>query len=80
MKKNLGIADRIIRIIIAVVFAVLIFSGTVSGLLSLLLGIVGGIFLLTGVSNFCPLYFLLGIKTCQPEHHHPVHRVMTAKN
>jgi hypothetical protein len=73
MKKNIGIADRLIRVIVALVFAVLIFSGTVTGVLSLVIGIVGGIFLLTAASAWSPLYLLFEIKTCQPEHHHPVY-------
>jgi len=72
MKKNLGTFDRVMRVIIAIVFAVLILSGTVSGALSLVLGIAGGIFLLTAASGFCPLYTSLGIHTNSP-HHHSVH-------
>jgi hypothetical protein len=33
MKKNLGSADKIVRLLLAVVFAVLYFTGTVTGTL-----------------------------------------------
>lgn len=63
MKKNMGSADRIIRIIIAAVFAVLYFTGTVSGTVGLVLLILGIVFLLTSMISFCPLYFPFGIST-----------------
>lgn len=64
MKKNVGSIDRIIRIILAAVFAVLYFTNTVSGTLGLVLLILGGVFLFTSVISFCPLYALVGLNTC----------------
>ncbi len=63
MKKNMGSADKIVRLILAVVFAVLYFTGTVSGTLGIVLLVVGAIFLITPLINFCPLYRVLGIST-----------------
>lgn len=67
MKKNMGMADRVIRVIIAAVFAILYFTGTVTGTLGLVLLILGGVFLLTSILGFCPLYLPFGIKTCKSE-------------
>ncbi|MBK7443160.1 MAG: DUF2892 domain-containing protein [Bacteroidetes bacterium] len=64
MKKNMGSADRIIRILIAAVFAVLYFTGTVSGTLGLVLLILGAVFVLTSLVSFCPLYTIFGMNTC----------------
>ncbi len=64
MKPNMGGADRIIRILIAAVLAYLYFSGTVAGTLGLVLVVVGGVFVLTSLVGFCPLYTLAGINTC----------------
>ena len=64
MKKNMGNADRIIRILIAAVFAYLYFSGTVTGTLGLVLVILGGVFVLTSLVGFCPLYAPFGMNTC----------------
>ncbi len=64
MKKNMGSADRIIRILIAAVFAVLYFTGTVSGTLGLVLLILGAVFALTSLVSFCPLYAIFGMNTC----------------
>jgi uncharacterized MAPEG superfamily protein len=64
MKKNMGIADRVIRIIVAAIFAALYFTRTVTGTAGTILLVLGGIFLVTTVISFCPLYTLLGINTC----------------
>lgn len=64
MKKNMGSADRVVRIILAAVFAVLYFTGTVTGTLGIVLLILGSIFLLTSLVSFCPLYALVGLRTC----------------
>jgi hypothetical protein len=64
MKKNMGNADRIVRILLAAVFAYLYFGGIVTGTLGLVLVILGGVFVLTSLVNFCPLYSLFGISTC----------------
>lgn len=64
MKKNMGTADRLIRTVIAIVAAVLYFTGTVSGTLGIILMVGAGIFLLTSLVSFCPLYAPFGIKTC----------------
>ena len=65
MKKNMGSIDKIIRIIVALVVSILFFTGTVTGVLGYVLLAVGGVFLLTSVMNFCPLYPILGINTCK---------------
>lgn len=67
MKKNMGIADRVIRIILAIVVAVLIYMGTLTGTAAIILGILAGVFLLTSLVGFCPLYTLVGFKTCAPK-------------
>jgi hypothetical protein len=67
MKKNMGGADRIIRVILAIVFAALYFTGTVSGTWGLVLVVLGGVFLATSVVSFCPLYLPFGISTCKKD-------------
>ena len=63
MKKNMGGADRMIRIIIAIVVGVLYYMGTISGTLGTVLLVAAAVFLLTSFINFCPLYTVLGINT-----------------
>ena len=64
MKKNMGSTDKIIRFILAAVFAALFFTGTVTGVLGYVLLAVGGIFVLTSLINFCPLYAIVGLNSC----------------
>lgn len=65
MKKNMGGADRIIRITIAAVIAILFFTDILTGTLGIVLLILAGIFVLTSFISFCPLYLPFGIKTCK---------------
>jgi hypothetical protein len=64
MKTNVGTIDKVIRIALAIVFAVLYFTGTVSGTLGIILLVLGGVFLLTSLMGTCPLYSIVGISTC----------------
>ncbi len=64
MTKNMGSADRIFRTLVAVVFAVLFFTGTVTGIFGWALVIFGGVFLATSFISFCPLYTIFGWNTC----------------
>ncbi len=59
MKKNMGTADRIVRILVAVLVSVLYFTGVISGTLGVVLLVVGVIFLLTSFVSFCPSMLLL---------------------
>lgn len=64
MKQNMGNADRGIRIVLAILFAFLYFTGTVPGVFGLVLVILGAVFLVTSLVSVCPLYSLVGINTC----------------
>ena len=63
MKKNMGGADRMIRIVIAIVVGILYYMEIISGTLGYVLLALAGIFLLTSFINFCPLYTILGVNT-----------------
>ena len=56
MKRNLSNIDRIVRLVIAALFAYLYFGGIVTGALGVILVVLGAVFLLTSVFAFCPLY------------------------
>jgi hypothetical protein len=64
MKANMGSLDKAIRIIIAITFAMLYITKTIEGTAGIILLVVGGIFLLTSIVSFCPLYSILGLNTC----------------
>jgi uncharacterized membrane protein YccC len=63
MKINMGNTDRIIRVIIAVILAGLYFSGSVTGMLGLVLVVFSVILAATSLVGSCPLYLPFGIST-----------------
>jgi predicted ABC-type sugar transport system permease subunit len=63
LKKNMGTTDRIIRLLLAAVIAVLYFTGVISGTVGLILAILAVVFLLTSLVSFCPLYLPFKIST-----------------
>ena len=64
MKKNMGNTDRIIRTLLAVIVAVLYFTNTITGTTGIVLLVLAGVFVLTSLVSFCPLYSLVGLHTC----------------
>ncbi len=67
MKANMGSADRIIRIILAVVMGVLYSQGIVAGTLGIILVVAAVIFAATSLISFCPLYPIFGLSTKSKE-------------
>jgi hypothetical protein len=65
MKTNMGSADRIIRILIALVIITLYFTNMISGTIAIVLLVLSGVFILTSLISFCPLYILFGLNTCK---------------
>ncbi len=63
MKKNMGSADKIIRIIVATIIAVLYFTDTINGILAIVLLVLAGVFVITSFVSFCPLYLPFGLST-----------------
>jgi len=63
MKQNMGTADKVVRILAAIVIAGMYFTQVISGTLAILLLILAGIFILTSFISFCPLYLPFGIST-----------------
>lgn len=63
MKTNVGIIDRVIRIVVALIFIGLYFAQIITGTLAIVLLVLAGVFLLTALIRFCPLYLPFGINT-----------------
>ena len=61
--KNIGKSDKIVRILIAVLFTVLFLNQVVTGVMGVILVILAGVFLLTSVVGTCPLYLPFKINT-----------------
>ena len=52
----MGTVDRSIRVIIAAIVGALYFTETISGTLGLVLLALSGVFIVTSLISFCPLY------------------------
>jgi hypothetical protein len=63
MKQNMGLIDRVLRVLIAVVIVALFFANVISGVVAIVLLIIAGIFVLTSLISFCPLYIPFGLST-----------------
>ena len=59
MKKNVGLVDRVARIVAGLALMALAATGQVGAW-----GWLGAVVLATGVFSFCGLYTVLGINTC----------------
>ena len=63
MKQNMGTTDKIIRLVVVAIIAVLYFSGQITGTAAIVLGIVAAAFLVTSLIGWCPTYVPFGIST-----------------
>lgn len=60
MKVNMASWDRAARVVLGLILIVLSLTGTIG-----LWGWIGVVPVLTGLVGSCPLYSILGIKTCK---------------
>ena len=65
MKKNMGMLDKVIRVIIAVVIGILYYMEIITGTLGLVLVILAAVFVLTSLIGVCPLYMPFGCSTAK---------------
>lgn len=64
MKINMGVADRVIRLLFALVIIILYLKNVIGGTLAIVFLILAGVFILTSLIGFCPLYKVFGVNTC----------------
>jgi len=67
MKKNMGTADKLIRLTVVALIVILYFSGQITGTAAIILGIVAVAFLVTSLIGWCPTYVPFGISTTKKE-------------
>ena len=63
MKTNVGIIDRVIRIVVALVFIGLYFTQVITGTFGIMLLVLAFVLIFTALVGFCPLYWPFGINT-----------------
>ena len=64
MKKNMGTIDKVVRVTIAAIIAILYFTNVIMGTLGIVLLILAGVLVLTSLISFCPIYRIFGLSTC----------------
>lgn len=69
MNANVGSADKVARLVIAVVAAIVAFMVGAGSVLGIILLVVAAVMLVTAAVGFCPLYRLLGMNTCKVKTH-----------
>lgn len=62
MEQNVGTIDRVVRLVVAILFVVANVVGWVTGIAGLVLAVFAGMLLSSVASGHCPLYVMLGIK------------------
>jgi hypothetical protein len=65
MKKNLSNTDRLVRVFIAAIVAILYYTGNIYGTTGIILLVAAGVLFATTLIGFCPLYAILGISSCK---------------
>jgi hypothetical protein len=65
MNKNMGKVDRVIRIVVSLVLAVLYFTEIVTGTLGIVVIVGSVVLLITSFVGICGLYLPFGINTCE---------------
>ena len=63
MKKNVGFADSVVRVVFAMAFLSLWLMEIVGGVPALLLVMLSTMFIATSIVGYCPLYSMLGVST-----------------
>ena len=63
MKQNIGTIDKVVRILAAVLIAILYFTNVISGTMAIVLLAIAAIFIATSLVGTCPIYLALGIGT-----------------
>jgi hypothetical protein len=62
-EKNVGMVDRVIRIILGIILLYLFLVNMVAAPWSYLVALIGLILLGTGIVGSCPLYSMIGMNT-----------------
>lgn len=55
--------DRILRVVGGAALVILYFTGVLTGAWGIVLAVLGGVFIVTGLIGWCPIYALLHLRT-----------------
>lgn len=71
LARNVGTVDRIARFVIGILLAIAVLGGAATGLLAIVALVGAGIMFATGALGTCPIYSLLGVRTCPLQRSQP---------
>lgn len=63
MEPNMGITDRIIKVFIAMVIAILLVIANITSIAIIMLAVIAIALLITGFTGYCPIYKLIKVNT-----------------
>ena len=64
----MGGLDKVIRVILTLVAGLLVYFEVVEGPSAYILLTIIGVFVITSLVGFCPLYGIFGISSCKSKH------------
>ncbi len=64
----MGGLDKVIRVFLALAVGLLVYFEVVDGPLAYILLTITGVFVITSLVGFCPLYGIFGINSCRTKH------------
>ena len=67
MTRNVGPEDRVVRNVVGLGLAVLVYLGYLDGVAAIVAGVVAAYLVVTGLLVRCPLYKLVGLDTSVQE-------------
>jgi len=67
MVKNVGKTDKIVRVVLAIVFIGLIFFANLGNAVNIILGVLAAVFVVTSLVGTCPLYMPFKMSTCKKD-------------
>ncbi len=67
MKKNVGTTDKLIRLIVAAIVAILYLTGMIKGTVGIILLMIAAVLAVTALVNRCGIYAIFGMSSCPKE-------------
>ena len=63
MKKNMGLVDRVVRLLLVILIFLSIGANRITGAVAVIMGILALLFIITSLLGFCPIYVPFKIST-----------------
>lgn len=63
MLRNVGPEDRVVRVIVGLLLAGLIYFAPLTGIVAIVVGVIAALLIITGLLARCPLYKMADIDT-----------------